>query len=132
MTEQEKQAVEKAASRHLWNDAFDIRTGFKAGAEFALSELRKPSENLVEEIVSSLELESHYHDDWDMVQYLCSTDFEKIAQSIANLAPFNQNAKLLEALRKIVNLNAGGEITGNKSWVVAQEALKEFDKWKTY
>lgn len=60
---------------------------------------------------------------------IAELEFESVAREIASILPRREADKeLLEALHKIMNLNAGGEITGNESWFVAQEAIKNYRK----
>ena len=112
MNEQERQAVEKAANEHadeFWGENYITENknynvaGFIAGAEFALTELRKPSENLVNDIDMILECESEKSicvecDSFHSFPSLQPHSFNAVAAKIASLAPFNPNAETLEAL----------------------------------
>lgn len=105
MTEQERQAIESfekiADKEYCLFDKGDteykyIKAGYIDGYKNALSERRKPSEDLVEEIkkcIESKKWRSMYHQR-DMLD---ESDFHHVAKEIANLASFNQNAEINEA-----------------------------------
>ena len=87
-------------------------------------DLRKPSEEsimLAKRIICTM-------DDWmqfdenDVLENL-----EEVATEIAKLMQPDVNAELLEALKMIKDLN-GGDVTGNETWFLAQQAITNYEK----
>lgn len=122
ITEQERQAIERTAKVFAYQQCKEERKApscmaldtsncdtcgigimpYKASlkmAEFALTELRKPKEDLVKQILAIMDKESK--SDQSDSEYLLGGQFANVAREIAELAPFRMNTELLQALKTI-------------------------------
>lgn len=146
MSEKERQAVEKAAKRYdMLTSIRTIQTAFEAGAKFAMSELNKPSEEIVEHIASLIEadlLQSYapnFYDEDDehlsLIDLFSHTDtvdsgvenIKKLVdgmdsiEEIAKLTPFQMDAAIgvLESIKKDASRLHSGNVAHQKIHIMA-------------
>lgn len=143
MTTEEQKAVEEAAKKYSASKTDgkhyrDLQCGFIAGAEFALSSLRKPSEpktkvgeqseELVEKITKILfehSVESPANHGYARIYQEC---FRDAATEIAKLLQPDVNAELMGALKKIKTMCDGNITNENNIWHTCNKAISNYEK----
>ena len=150
----EEKCDEFCEYRRTHSNGYPPREWFMAGVK-ALDDLRKPSEPAIMEILTdhdeikaemdrmlgfgepergititmvgepSEELVEKIHETLD--ECVGEMGFYKISKRIAKLMQPDVNVELLEALKMIKELN-GGDVTGNETWFLAQQAISNYEK----
>jgi arginyl-tRNA synthetase len=111
INEQEQEAIEAYAKEIMKSGCVsnerDFLDGILKGAEFALSELHKPSEKLIQEILNIISREAvigavEFEGSFFNILILKEWYFDKTAREIAKLMQPDVNAELLKALKNAV------------------------------